>query len=140
DVGRDAMLAADVHCGTDVTGFGLAGHGLEMATGSKVTLRIDLATLPLLSGVEAIARPPFMTRASKTNRIYVQEQLQIDGAPESSRLECVFDAQTSGGLLVCVAPAKVDGFLKQVRSGGATAAVVIGEVLPVGSHALVLRA
>src|SRR5439155_3304952 len=140
DVGRDAMLAADVRCATDVTGFGLAGHGLEMATGSKVTLRIDLAKLPLLPGVEAIARPPFMTRASKTNRAYVQEQLRIEGTPESSRLECVFDAQPSGGLLVCVAAEKVDRLLKQVRAGGATAASVIGEVLPAGSHALVLRA
>jgi len=140
DVGRDAMLAAGVRCGTDVTGFALAGHGLEMATGSKVTLRIDLPKLPLLPGVEAIARPPYLNRASKTNRAYVQEQLRIDGSPDSSRLECVFDPQTSGGLLVCLAPDKVEGFLKQVRAGGATAAGVIGEVLPAGSHALVLRA
>jgi selenide,water dikinase len=140
DVGRDAMLAADVRCATDVTGFGLAGHALEMATGSKVTLRIELTKLPLLPGVEAIAQPPFMTRASRTNRAYVQDQLLMQGAADSSRLECVFDAQTSGGLLVCVAGEKVDSFLKQVRSGGVTAASIIGEVLPAGSHALVLRA
>jgi selenide,water dikinase len=140
DVGRDAMIAADVRCATDVTGFALAGHALEMALGSKVTLRIDLARLPLLPGVEAIARPPFMTRASKTNRAYTQEHLRMEGTPDSSRLECVYDAQTSGGLLVCVAPAKVDGFVQQVRTGGATAATVIGEVLPAGSHALILKA
>ena len=81
-----------------------------------------------------------MTRASKTNRAYVQEQLRIEGTPDSSRLECVFDAQTSGGLLVCIQAGRVDGFLRQVRAGGATAASVIGEVLPAGSHALVLRA
>jgi selenide,water dikinase len=140
DVGRDAMLAAGVRCATDVTGFALAGHGLEMATGSKVTLQIDLAKLPLLPDVEAIARPPYLNRASKTNRAYVQEQLRIDGTPDSSRLECFFDPQTSGGLLVCLAPAKVEGFLAQVRAGGATGAVVIGEVLAAGTHALVLRA
>jgi len=111
-----------------------------MAIGSKVTLRIDLAHVPLLPGVEAIARPPYLNRASKTNRAYVQDQLRIEGTPDSSRLECVFDPQTSGGLLVCVRPEKADDFLKHVRAGGATGSSMIGEVLPAGPHALILRA
>jgi selenide,water dikinase len=127
---RDAMLAAGAHAATDITGFGLAGHGYELATGSGVTLRFQLSKLPLLPGVEAIARPPFLTRASATNREYVADGLAVEGQPDPARLECFFDAQTSGGLLVSVPPERADEMVRLARAAGAAAATVVGEVLP----------
>jgi selenide,water dikinase len=134
-----AMLAVGAHAATDVTGFGLAGHGLEMALGSGVTLRFELGKMPLLPGVEAIARPPFLTRASKTNREYVQDELRVEGQPDSSRLECFFDAQTSGGLLVSVPPDRAEELVRMAREAGAAAACVVGEVMPRGEKALIVR-
>jgi selenide,water dikinase len=133
-----AMLAVGAHAATDVTGFGLAGHGYEMAAGSNVTLRIELAKLPLLPGVEAIAKAPFLTRASGTNREYVGDQLRVEGTPAAARLECFFDAQTSGGLLVSVAADKAEQLVKETHAAGATAACVVGDVLPRGDKALVV--
>jgi selenide,water dikinase len=136
---RDAMLAAGANSATDITGFGLAGHGYEMASASGVTLRFELAKLPLLPGVEAIARAPFLTRASATNREYVQDEFATEGKPDAARLECFFDAQTSGGLLVSVPADRADEMVKRAREAGATEARVVGEVLPRGPKALVVK-
>jgi len=86
DIGRDAMLEAGAHAATDITGFGLAGHAYEMAEGSHATLVFELSRLPLLPGAEAIARKPYLTRASKTNAEYVAGGLRIEGKPDASRL------------------------------------------------------
>src|SRR5205823_2164449 len=102
DIGRDAMIEVGAHAATDVTGFGLAGHGYEMAEGSGTTLVIELAKLPLLPGAEALARRPYLTRASATNAAYVEKSLRIEGKPSQTRLEFFYDAQTSGGLLISV--------------------------------------
>ena len=109
-----------------------------MASGSGVTLRFELGKLPLLPGVEALARPPFLTRASKTNREYVQDELTIEGRPDAARLECFFDAQTSGGLLVSVPSERADEMVRAAREAGSGAACVIGEVLPRGGKALIV--
>src|SRR5581483_7891003 len=86
DIGKDAMLEADAHAATDITGFGLAGHAYEMADGSQVTLVFELSTLPLLPGAERLAHKPYLTRASATNAAYVQPFLQINGKPDPVRL------------------------------------------------------
>ncbi len=137
--GRDAMVEVGVNAATDITGFGLAGHGYEMATGSAVTIAIDLAALPLLPGVEAIAHKPFLTRASATNRAYVEGDLKIEGKPDPARLEVFFDAQTSGGLLISVPRERVDSLVAALRNRGTLTAAVIGEVLPRGDKAMVVR-
>ncbi len=134
-----AMLAEEAHAATDITGFGLAGHGREMADGSGVTLRIELEALPVLPGVEELARPPYLTRASKTNREYVQETLEIRGSPNSARLELFFDAQTSGGLLISIAPHRAERLVERARKSGAAAASIVGEVLPRQRVALIVE-
>ena len=79
DIGRDIMIEFGAHSATDVTGFGLAGHSLEMALGSGVTIIFSLSKLPLFPGVEAFARKPYLTRASATNAAYVEKELQKEG-------------------------------------------------------------
>jgi selenide,water dikinase len=139
DVGRDAMIEAGAHAATDITGFGLAGHAFEMAEGSGVTLVLELSRLPLLPGAEAIARRPYLTRASATNAAYVAPGLRLEGHPDPVRLEFFYDAQTSGGLLISVPADRADQLVEKVRSRGAAAACVVGEVLERGDVDLIVR-
>jgi selenide,water dikinase len=129
-VGRDAMIEVGAHAATDVTGFGLAGHGLEMAEGSSTTLLIELSRLPLLPGAEKLAHKPFLTRASATNAAYVAPLLRIERKLDPVRVEFFYDAQTSGGLLISVAADRAERLVEEVRRRGAEAACIIGEVLP----------
>jgi selenide, water dikinase len=128
DIGRDAMLEAGAHSATDVTGFGLAGHAYEMAKGSGCTLVVELSRLPLIAGVEKLVHKPFFTRASTTNAAYVAAGLRVEGKPDPVRMEVFYDAQTSGGLLVCVPADRAEAMAEGARKRGASAACVVGEV------------
>lgn len=140
DVGRDVMIEVGAHAATDITGFGLAGHALEMADGSVVTLVFDLPCLPLFPGAEHIARRPYLTRASATNAAYVEHSLRIQGKPSAVRKEFFYDPQTSGGLLISVPADRANELVEKVRAKGAAAAAVLGEVIAREEKALVLRA
>jgi selenide,water dikinase len=137
--GAAAMLDVGVHSATDVTGFGLAGHGYEMAEGSRVTLVIELSKLPLIPGAERLVEKRYFTRASKTNREYVEPGLRIEGKVDPVQLEFFFDAQTSGGLLISVPPERADVLVQQARERGAAGACVIGEVAERRDAALVAK-
>jgi selenide,water dikinase len=139
-IGLDAMLEVGAHAVTDVTGFGLAGHALEMAEGSKLTLAIEVSRLPLLPGAEKLARKPYLTRASATNAAYVAPLLRIEDKPDPVRVEFFYDAQTSGGLLISVAADRAERLVEEVRRRGGEHACIIGEVRPREEGvALVLR-
>jgi len=127
---RDAMLDCGAGAATDVTGFGLAGHAFEMAEGSGTTIVLDLATLPLFEGIEAVDIPTYTTRASRSNREYTAADLHLDGAPDAFRLQFVFDPQTSGGLLIAIAAERADSLVRALKSKGTLAAAVVGEAVP----------
>ena len=135
-VGRDALRAVGgASALTDVTGYGLAGHALEMAEGAGLTFEIDVASLPLIEGVEPLAISRYYTRASKSNREFLEGRVQIDPGADPLRLEFVFDAQTSGGLLIAIAANRARLLVDELRSRGASAAAVIGRVVErVGRH------
>ena len=139
DIARDAILEAGAHAATDITGFGLAGHGFEMAEGSKCTLVLELSRLPLIPGAERLAHRPYLTRASATNASYVAGSLRIEGKPDPMRLEFFYDAQTSGGLLISVHTDRAESLVAGVRARGATAACIVGEVIERTDVALVVR-
>ena len=126
--GPDLAALPGVHALTDVTGFGLAGHGLELARGAGVQLQIDWAKVPLLDGVRALAGQGFVTGASGRNWAgYGAEVLRPDGfAAEDQAL--LTDPQTSGGLLVSCTPAALPEVLAVFRRHGFDAAAVVGEV------------
>jgi selenide,water dikinase len=126
--GCEAMLAVGVSGATDVTGFGLAGHALEMAEGSNVTLVIELGKLPLIAGVERIDVTKHRTRASRTNREYADPHTRFDGTPDPLRLEFFYDAQTSGGLLLSVPADRADDLVRELTARGVSAAARVGEV------------
>ena len=135
-----ASAAGGVHAATDVTGFGLAGHAAEMAEGSGVTIEIDLAALPVIEGSEPLAVPRYFTRAYNTNRAHLADRLVVAPGVDAQRADYVFDPQTSGGLLVSIAPDRVDRLVAELRSRGAGAAAIVGRVgARQGPVAVVLR-
>ena len=113
---------------TDITGFGLAGHAGEMAQSSGATLTIETSKLPVLPGAAELAASGNHTRASKTNRAAVESLMRIDQSADAMGLEMLFDAQTSGGLLISVDPARAEELVGLCRDSGAEAASVIGSV------------
>lgn len=123
-----------VHALTDVTGFGLAGHALELARGAGLRVTIDWSAVPRLEGVEALAAAGLVTGASGRNWAgYGAEVHLAEDLPATAR-DLLTDPQTSGGLLLSCAPAAVDAVLARFRDAGFDAAAVIGriEAGPVG--------
>jgi selenide,water dikinase len=119
----------DVHALTDVTGFGLLGHVLELARGANLGVRLRYRNLPFLEGVEALAARGLMTGASARNWASYGADVELDGQlPEVARA-LLTDPQTSGGLLVACAPNAVEQVLASFRAEGFAHAAVIGEVV-----------
>jgi selenide,water dikinase len=117
-----------VHAMTDVTGFGLLGHTLEIARGAALTARVRYAHLRWLPGVEAFAANGVFTGASGRNWNSYGDSVHLaDGLPAVART-LLTDPQTSGGLLVACAPDRVDDVLAVFRDEGFAQAAVIGEL------------
>ena len=89
--------------------------------------------------MEKIARKPFLTRASTTNREYVAAGIQVEGKPDPARLEVFYDAQTSGGLLISVPAERRDALVMKLKELGTPVAAVVGEVVQRGDKALIVR-
>jgi selenide,water dikinase len=125
-VGRELGRDTAVHAMTDVTGFGLLGHGLEMARGSRLKLVLDAAAIPLLRRAAGLARAGFVTGASQRNwASYATRVALPPGFPDWQR-ELLTDPQTSGGLLVSVAAPRAAEVLAAIRGAGFDAARIIG--------------
>lgn len=89
--------------------------------------------------LEVTSLTRFRTRASRSNSDYVAAVSRTEGSPDPKRLEFLWDPQTSGGLLISIAPGYVDVLLKELHTRGATRACVIGDVLPQADVALIFR-
>lgn len=118
-----------VHAVTDVTGFGLIGHALEMAGGAGLTAELDTAAPPLLAGVEDLIRAGVRTGASGRN--WASYGARVADAAEVSdwRRDLLTDPQTSGGLLIAVAPHAADAVLDLARADGFDRAAVVGRLV-----------
>lgn len=117
----ELLADADVRAATDVTGFGLLGHGLEMARGSATHFVFDAAQLPALDGAIDLARAGVETGGAAHNRRFVREALAVaDGLP-AELITLAHDPQTSGGLLAAVATDEVDALLESIRVAGCEA-------------------
>ena len=126
--GAELAGMAGVHALTDITGFGLAGHVLELARGAKVGIRIDWAKVPLLAGVRELAAQGMVTGASGRNWAgYGQDVSLPDDFAEADRA-LLTDPQTSGGLLVSCAPETAADVLALFKRHGFGAAAVVGAV------------
>ncbi len=135
--GPDLAQIDDVHAMTDVTGFGLAGHALEMARGSGCDIRLDWESVPLLAGARDLAAQGHVTGASGRNWVSYGDDVSLpDGFARIERA-LLSDPQTSGGLLVACAPGSADRVLRVFRDHGFAEAAVIGEAVE-GAGRLVL--
>jgi selenide, water dikinase len=117
-----------VHALTDVTGFGLLGHLLELARGAKLTAKLNMSQIPLLPGVEKLAHDGFFTGASGRNWDAYGKDVLLSPNITQPQHTLLTDPQTSGGLLVSCDPSSVDEVLALFRSHGFDHAAVIGEM------------
>ena len=108
-------LRSAVHAATDVTGFGLLGHALHVAEGSGVSLRLDVAAVPLLEGARATLDRGILTKAHRSNTRYVEDRVAGREAWSDTDWWSLVDPQTSGGLLLAVDPARADALVDLVR-------------------------
>jgi selenide,water dikinase len=130
--GPDLAALPGVHALTDVTGFGLAGHALELARGAGCQVELDWPAVPLLPGVRGLAGQGFVTGASGRNWAgYGHDVVLPDGFAAEDRA-LLTDPQTSGGLLVSCTPAAVDAVLATFRRHGFEQAGVVGQVAAAG--------
>ncbi|NQD36491.1 selenide, water dikinase SelD [Permianibacter sp. IMCC34836] len=127
-VGTALASMADVHAMTDVTGFGLLGHGWEMARGAKQRLQINLSQVPLLPAAAALAQQGFITGASERNWQGYGEHVQLFAGGENWQRALLTDPQTSGGLLLACAPTVAESVLALFRQQGFVDAAIIGRV------------
>jgi len=115
---------------TDVTGFGLTGHALEMAQGSGVTLTLRLGDLPLLPRAVELCGAGFTCGGTRSNAAFTADGVVFDPALDDAAIGLLNDPQTSGGLLIAVPAARADGVVDFLRNDGALAAAVVGSAAP----------
>ena len=127
--GARAMLANGAHAATDVTGFGLLGHLQNMLAASGVSAEIDAASVPLLPRAADLAARGAIPGGTTRNREALTDTVRFDAAvPETIRV-LLFDAQTSGGLLIAVPPNRADSLLAALKNEKTPAAARIGRIV-----------
>ena len=126
--GPDLAKLSGVHALTDVTGFGLAGHTLELARGSSCTAHIDWSQVPLLSNVQARADDGVITGAADRNWLSYGDEVGIPESFTSAQRALLTDPQTSGGLLVACSPDSVKEVLDIFNQHHFLGARVIGQM------------
>jgi len=131
--GPDLASLPGVHALTDVTGFGLAGHALELARGARCDVRIDWSAVPLLEGVRGLAGQGFITGASGRNWAGYGADVDLPAVFAAEDRALLTDPQTSGGLLVSCTPAAVNEVMAVFLRHGFEAAAVVGQVMVTSS-------
>jgi len=116
-----------VHGGTDITGYSLLGHSIEMANASGVSLKINFAAIPFISGARKYAAQGIFPGGAFDNKKHFEARVQFSAALDEPNQMLLFDPQTSGGLLLGVPPQNLDSFLARAREDG-QASWVIGNV------------
>jgi AhpD family alkylhydroperoxidase len=133
ELNRDAselMVAHGAHACTDVTGFGLAGHLVEMARGSGTCAEIELERIPIFSAARCCLDKGVLPGAIERNEEYSMAWIQHECPEDESDLPILHDAQTSGGLLVALPAAAADSFIAEMHARGHSATAVIGRIAP----------
>ncbi len=125
---RSGPATRGVHALTDVTGYGLAGHALEMARGAGLALHLEAAALPAYPHALAMIAKDLLCGGSRANRHAVEPHLTRGGGVSEAQLWLACDAQTSGGLLIAVAAAEAAALLAALHAAGVADAALVGHV------------
>lgn len=134
----EVMENYDVHAATDVTGFGLLGHGSEMATGSNVGLVIYADQVPILSRVRELAEAGSIPGGTKNNYKHIENIVIYPESMDSIDRHILCDAVTSGGLLISVNGNEADQLLSELQKKGVEASM-IGEVIAENPGKIIVR-
>ncbi len=137
-LGMGLGQVAGVHALTDVTGFGLLGHTLEMARGAGLAAEINAAATPLLPGVDALAQDGVRTGAAERNWSSYAGAVVLPAGFEDWRRDVLCDPQTSGGLLIAVAPAAAPSMLARAIDAGFPDSAIVGRLVA-GRPAITVR-
>ena len=124
----EAMLEVGVSACTDITGFGLMGHAYELAEASKVTLSFFAGRIPIFDGCERYVKMGLMPGVSKLSKKYLKNAIRINPKVREELVDVLFDAQTSGGLLISVPKGKAEILCTKLKERGALTFDVVGEV------------
>ena len=127
-VASEVLMNYDVHAATDITGFGLAGHCLEMVLGSDLTLNIILDDIPILYEAREMYERGVSTGVNRNNRRMVEKYWKFPEGSAPMLQELMLDPQTSGGLLVAVPEAQTASILKDLQYAGVNSTSRIGYV------------
>ena len=122
------MADFDIHAVTDITGFGLGGHALEMAEGSGVTLEIRTDDVPIMREALEMYQKGMRTGVNPANRALIEESTHFEKSLPTWHEEIFVDPQTSGGLLMSLPASQSESLLEALRSSGVTKAQIVGNV------------
>ncbi len=124
-----AMLKYDVHAATDITGYGLVGHALQMAKGSGVTIVFEESDLPLLPGALECCRAGMIPGGGSRNRDFFGQHVRISEEVSQDMVTLAFDPQTSGGLLIAVPESESLALLAELHRAGDADSAIVGRVV-----------
>lgn len=125
----ECMVAAKANAATDITGFGLAGHSMQMAKASKMVLKFKVNDLPVLNGAPEAIENNFLTRGDRSNREYTKDCVYNTGTINKIKEHLLYDPQTSGGLLISVPEENASHLLLELEKGGDIFSKIVGEVI-----------
>ena len=126
----ETLRKFDVHAATDITGFGLAGHGMELARASGVTLRITVADVPLMAEALEMYRRGVTTGVNLSNWALVEPHLRFEAELPKEHREILIDPQTSGGLFAALPAEQGPDALAALHAAGVEGACIVGDVVP----------
>lgn len=124
----ETALEFDLHACTDITGFGIAGHGLEVALGCDATIALCFDALPVFPAALEMYERGVTTRSNAANRRLVEGRIELQRSLTDAETELLYDPQTSGGLLLSVPDAQADALISRLNAKGVETAVRIGEI------------
>ena len=125
----EIMQEIGVHACTDITGFGFLGHSVQLAESSQVGIEFDFNSMPYFPEVIDFAQQGLCPGGLFRNKDYYSCKVEITSEIPQHMQDVLFDAQTSGGLLICLEPEKAELLLDRMQQAGVTDAAIIGEVV-----------
>lgn len=135
----EIMSRFPIHAATDVTGFGLLGHLLEMVRASRVSARINMDKVPVFQGVEDSIKAGMIPGGSLQNLEFISAHTSWDADLSRDQQIILADAQTSGGLLISVPDSDAEKFLTEIRQAGCPLAMIIGEIIEPSDRYLIIQ-
>jgi selenide,water dikinase len=133
------MQEVGVHACTDITGFGLLGHTVQLAQNSEIGINLDSAAIPFFPEAGELAKQGFCPAGLHRNREFYLPCTRITSRLPTQMQDVIFDPQTSGGLLICLAPEKAELLLDRLRAAGIEEAAIIGETVSQPRGTVIVR-